>query len=368
MQRLINPFVLKNQEVFPGEIYRNDKIVSSNVTFNISPQLLNYYFLGKLDIIIPSLSYQDARSVRSLYGISPNIALDQSIDILASNMVKEVLYIIRHLTCENTPFRLLDHIRTDISELSSELFEMVRYINSHRMIESIEGAPASAIKWENVNLEFPKEVLDSNSDKLILYISKFNNLCKYTKLDGITKFDDLSQLFKSSEHSLSISTNVNTNKSNGITSVDLELGDGSDEIDLKYALLLCPRYDIKDKQIYQCITHKLDLNKIRQILKLPVKLFMDGNINNTVAERPLNEYMKSDLISQSGKEQNFKGFSSGSKPFASGDSKPNLKEGKSNFTFKKGKGVDTKRSDVVDTDSQDVLDSNKNNPEDEVSS
>lgn len=334
MQKLIYPFSLKNQSPYPGLIYRKDEAVSSKVEFNFKFDLFKNYFLSKLDSFVPSLSFQDNRTLRSKYGIHPRESEEQFIELLAHNLTLDYFYLINHLTSQNKPFRLLEHINHNIDELPSDLLQFVQTVNSHQNITPIEGTPTSVFVWTDVvvNLNFtenktPKAFVNPSltyqRSKRVVEIARILTFLKVTS--NLT----LDKLFEPS--GMELNASVTTSKDE---TVNINCGDELDEDEFIFNLLAQPLYTISDANLVKGYLLQIDKSKLYQILKINSKLLTDPVFNMASSVRLTNEYLESDLASMTNETVEFKGF------------KTSI--GKTKFTSKKRNKTVRKTNDKAD--------------------
>jgi len=347
-QKIINPFRLKPQEFYPGIIIRRDEVIIGDVTFNFFFSILYSYYISLVSAKISGLSFQNIRKIKSLCGIHLSVDVDDTAKAITKYICNDIFGLINVLTDKNTSYSLAEYILADINELPKMLFNIVRFVNSHKVANIIEGSGNSIIKWRNVTKTFDSTDLKENPDdyncvKVLMKVNKLSEIMRELEFEEIVKVNTLSDLFLQSEFVLNGSV-----KHIDESSITFQAGDDFNRDDILMYILCAPKYTLNDSSFIQANDFTLTKNEIQQILRMPVHLLSDSNINLTCNDRLVNSYIESPLTTQSNLKLSFSQSKSSNISF---NEKRNLKskvKGKKDSLYSDLKSEVTNKLEVDD--------------------
>lgn len=316
-QKIIQPFLLKPQEIYPGIIIRRDEVIVTDVKFSFNYSILYSHYITRISSCLSSLSFQEIRKLKALCGIHTSVDIDDTAKMISKIICNDIFGIVNVLTEKNTTYSLSEYILADVEALPKLTYDIVCFINSHKISTLIEGSGTSVIKWRNIERSFDSSELASSPEKYTEYsiLVKTRRLVEIFKelgFEEIIKLNSLSDLFNKSEFVLNGSVS-----STGEDSISLEVGDDFNKEDLFMYLICNPNYTFSDRSFIQYNVISLSKTQVRHILRMPIHLLTDSNINFTSNDRLVNMYLESSTINGANIKVSYDGFKSKNLPFNS---------------------------------------------------
>lgn len=309
-QKMLNPFSVKEQIIYPGVIKRNDKIFIVDVTCYMSFSIIYNYLISRITAKLCTLSFQELRKVKMLCGIGNHVDIDNTASAITKILTNNLMSVVYCLTEKQTTYALSEFIMCDIIELPKLALDLVQFINSHKVADYVVGSGNSIIKWGKCERQFSNTEFEKNKDSLnpvnlLLNSRKITEIFRELNLDEIVKLSSLQDLFAKSKFVLNGSV-VTLNESEFV----IETGDNFDSDDLLMYMLCAVRYDFQDKSMLQINQFTLDTVQMTQVLRMPIGMLLSGDINFTSNEKLVNQYIESELVNMANRSVEFKGFKS----------------------------------------------------------
>lgn len=328
-QKYLNPFILEPMDIVPGIEIRNDEVFITDVKFTINFKFLYTHFITQVNAVFCRLDYTSIRKIKALCGISPSVDPNDAIKLVAKILVNDMMCVIHSLTECNTTYSLLEYIMCDVSHVPKLTLDIVQFINSHRIVDRIEGSGNSTIKWRKVERVFDCNEFNDTPDEfspvyLVTRLTRLVEIIKECNLEEIVPISSLQELFNKSEYVLNGSVNSLT-----IDKVSMSVGRGFSREDLLMYLMCSPSYSFLNNSILQGNVITLTDKQIQQLMRIPVHLLSDNSINMTANERLVVDYLESPMFNRANKSIDYGGFNSTKLPI-------NTPRSTTSSTMKKG--------------------------------
>jgi hypothetical protein len=328
-QKYLNPFILEPMDIVPGIEVRNDEVFVTDVKFTINFKYLYTFYITQVNAVFCRLDYTSIRKIKALCGISPSVEPNDSIKAVSKIIVNDMMCVIHSLTGSNTTYSLLEYIMCDVSHVPKTTLDIIQFINSHRIVDRIEGSGNSTIKWRKVDRVFDCDDFNEEPDEfspihLVTRLTRLVEIVKECNIEEIVPLSNLGELFDKSDYVLNGSvTTIDQNK------VSMNVGRGFSREDLMMYLLCSPTYTFSNSSILQGNTISVTEKQIQQLMRIPVHLLSDDSINMTANEKLVIDYLESPMFNKANQSTNYEGLKSSNLPF-------NSPRSTSGSTMKKG--------------------------------
>jgi len=298
-QKIIDPFSLKRKEIYPGIEVRKDSAINVKAEFTIDFNFWKKYLLNRTIIMLSNMPYSDMRRIKSLFGVSNSSPIESSAVEIVESLVTDISVIIRNLTSKRTQYELMGHVKSDFKELPSNVFRIIKHINSCNLTTHIIGTEASLFNFTDLTVIFTDKGIGAehthNPEYTLGKVLKLNEAMILLNIDKIVGFEGIQSLFGDSEDLFNTNI-ISSNKNDKL----IQFSEDSTPDDLNHCILCLPKYILSDATIIRAYNVKITDGQFNDILQVPIEMLTNSAISYASNKKVVNDYIVSKVPTRLG--------------------------------------------------------------------